>query len=319
MSDIKEEKTLHHYLVLPTALWELITCVRLLLGLGGSYGGNSPRLFLLMSSSPPCTSHVSWLTGVGWSVSFRSSLRMLWLNLDGSYFMVRALMPFRLLICRTGRTRPNLLTTQSWNQSTRRRVNTLTLNLISHYSDGTASRVSMTWPCVLVFLSPALQPSWWSCPRRLCSGSPAASVSCPRLQAAGDAAPPLPAALEPVWDKNTTHSLHTERTVCHWSAEEDGDFAFLPLKLSAQCGTIWKGVILQNCTYIFKRLVFTCNGFVSSEIEFSCRQSFKHIWFCVSYRQCVWCLLPMVTLSALYQCKLNDFGCWTAEWPNQNI
>lgn len=112
-SDVKEQKRPHCYLVLPTALWELTTSFRLFLGLGGSYAGNSPCLFLLMSSSPPCTSQVSWVTGVGSSAAFRSSLRMLWLYLDGSYFRVRALLPFWHLSCRTGRTRPNLLTTQS--------------------------------------------------------------------------------------------------------------------------------------------------------------------------------------------------------------
>lgn len=98
--------------------------VRLFLGLDGSNGGNSPRLFLLMSSSPPCSSQVSWVTGVGRSSVDRSSLRMLWLYLDGSYFMDRTLLPFWHRSCRTGRTRPNLLTTQSWNQSTQRTVNT---------------------------------------------------------------------------------------------------------------------------------------------------------------------------------------------------
>lgn len=101
--------------------------VRLFLGLDGSYGGNSPRLFLLMSSSPPCSSQVSWVTGVGWSSVDRSSLRMLWLYLDGSYLMERTLLPFWHRSCRTGRTRPNLLTTQSWNQSTQRTVNTAIL------------------------------------------------------------------------------------------------------------------------------------------------------------------------------------------------
>lgn len=128
----QHQKASHRYLVLPSAVWELTTSVRLFLRVGGSYGGNSPRLFLLMSSSPPCTSQVSWVTGVGrsvvgWSAVDRSSLRMLWLYLDGSYFRVRALLPFWLLSCRTGRTRPNLLTTQSWNQSTQRTVNTFML------------------------------------------------------------------------------------------------------------------------------------------------------------------------------------------------
>lgn len=87
-------RTSDRYLVLLTVTLVLTTFFRVFLGLGGSYGGNSPRLFLLMSSSPPCSSQVSWVTGVGPSSVDRSNLRMLWLYLDGSYFMVRALPPF---------------------------------------------------------------------------------------------------------------------------------------------------------------------------------------------------------------------------------
>lgn len=80
----------HGYLVLPETL-----SVRLFLGLHGSQGGNSPRLFLLISSSPPWTSQVSWVTGVASSgMVFRSSLRILWLYFDGSYFRFRDLLPF---------------------------------------------------------------------------------------------------------------------------------------------------------------------------------------------------------------------------------
>lgn len=75
-----------------------------------------------MSSSPPCSSQVRWWTGVGWPSADRSSLRILWQYLDGSYFMVRFLVPFWHLSCRIGRTRPNLLTTQSWNQNTQMAV-----------------------------------------------------------------------------------------------------------------------------------------------------------------------------------------------------
>lgn len=83
-------KRSHGYLVLPETL-----SVRLFLGLHGSHGGNSPRLFLLISSSPPWTSQVSWVTGVTSSgMVFRSSLRILWLYFDGSYFRFRDLLPF---------------------------------------------------------------------------------------------------------------------------------------------------------------------------------------------------------------------------------
>ena len=91
-----------------------------------------------MSSSPPWSSQVSWVTGVCWSSAPRSSLRMLWLYFDGSYFTVRALLPFWHRSCRTGRTRPNLLTTQSWNQSTQRTSQQLhphTRRCVSHTNE----------------------------------------------------------------------------------------------------------------------------------------------------------------------------------------
>lgn len=97
--------------------WPLLFSVQLLFGPTGWNGGNSPRLFLLMSLSPPCSSQVRRVTGVSDSWLDCSSLRMLWLYLDGSYFMDRTLMPFCWLSCRMGRTRPNLLTTQFWTET----------------------------------------------------------------------------------------------------------------------------------------------------------------------------------------------------------
>lgn len=81
-------------------------------------------------------------------------------------------------------------------------------------------------PCVLALRSPAPQPSCGSRPRRLCSGSPVSSVSCPRPPAAGDDTVMPPAAPQPVWNTKTPNSRPTSisknlssQTLSEWFRE----------------------------------------------------------------------------------------------------
>lgn len=183
-----------------------------------------------MSSSPPCSSQVRWSTGVGWSSVDRSSLRILWQYLDGSYVTVRFLVPFWHFSCRMGRTRPNLLTTQSWNQNTQRAVNAavpthavlwltvcmwkasrlelLIFSMPINTNHGHTQQAEAFLPYVLALRCQELQLSWWSCPHPHCSVSPASSVSYPRVLAAQAAALQSPAAPQSVWMTKTTDSLH---------------------------------------------------------------------------------------------------------------